>query len=100
MFTFPSRIDLTSVPASTIPASQVSSTWYSWRACRFLATDSTLGSVVGSATRLRTGDTPKTRGARRTVKGRWEDQGLQRRVAGDAELRRGLPQQTPVSFVA
>src|SRR3954469_3432280 len=39
--TLPPRIDFTSDPASTMPASSVSSTWYSCRARRFLA--STLG---------------------------------------------------------
>src|SRR5436190_4710583 len=35
--TRPSRIDLTSVPRSTIPASNVSSRWKSWNAFRFSA---------------------------------------------------------------
>src|SRR5690349_11161251 len=35
--TLPSRIDFTSEPARTSPASTVSSTWYSWRALRLRA---------------------------------------------------------------
>ena len=45
--TLPARIDFTSDPASTSPASSVSSTWYSWRARLLRA--STFTSSAGAA---------------------------------------------------
>src|SRR6266404_1873624 len=44
--TLPSRIDFTSEPARTRPASMTSSTWYSWRARRLRARTFTSSAVL------------------------------------------------------